>query len=114
MARIAGRAVERPLPVIVATVLLALIGAIAALRLEADRSPNSLVDKGSSTYTRTQDFYKQFGDEPVEVLVNGDLRQLLQTSNLGKLLALEGCLSGKAKGGQVLNDQPAPAPCAIT
>jgi hydrophobe/amphiphile efflux-3 (HAE3) family protein len=112
LARIAGRAVERPTPVIVAAVLVALIGAVGALKLEADRSPDSLVDKGSSTYTETQDFYKQFGAEPVEVLVKGDLRQLLLTSNLGKLLALESCLSGKAKGGQVYSGQPAPAPCA--
>jgi hydrophobe/amphiphile efflux-3 (HAE3) family protein len=112
LARIAGRAVERPLPVIVASVLLALIGAIAALRLEADRSPNSLVDKGSPTYAQTQAFYEKFGDEPVEILVKGDLRQLLLTSNLGKLLALESCLSGKAQGGRVFQGQPAPAPCA--
>ena len=77
LARIAGRAVERPTPVIVAAVLLTLIGAVAALRLEADRSPDSLVDRGSATYAATQSFYDQFGDEPVEVLVKGDLRQLL-------------------------------------
>lgn len=112
MARIAGRAVERPLPVIVAAVLLALIGAVAALRLEADRSPSSLVDRSSTTYAQTQDFYDQFGDEPVEVLVKGDLRQLFLTTNLGRLLALESCLSGKATGGQVFKGQPAPAPCA--
>ncbi len=112
MARIAGRAVERPTPVIVAAVLLALIGAIAALRLEADRSPNSLVDKGSATYAQTRAFYDKFGDEPVEILVKGDLRQLLLTSNLGKLLALESCLSGKAQGGRVFQGQPAPTPCA--
>jgi uncharacterized protein len=112
LARIAGRAVERPLPVIVAAVLLALIGAVAALRLEADRNPDSLVDRGSSTYTKTQDFYREFGDEPVEVLVKGDLQQLLLTSNLGKLLALESCLSGKAEHGQVFQGEPAPAPCA--
>src|SRR5690348_2441014 len=94
LARIAGRAVERPTPVIVAAVLLTLIGAIAALRLEADRSPSSLVDRGSSTYAATQNLYKAFGDEPVEVLVKGDLNQLLQTRNLGRLLALESCLSG--------------------
>jgi uncharacterized protein len=111
LARIAGRAVERPTPVIVAAVLLALIGAVAALKLEADRSPDSLVDQGSSTYTQTQDFYKQFGAEPVEVLVKGDLRQLLLTNNIGKLLALESCLSGKVKGGEVFSGQPAPAPC---
>src|SRR3954469_25570468 len=100
LARIAGRAVERPTPVIVAAVLLALIGAVAALRLEADRNPNSLVDKGSETYAQTQAFYDQFGDEPVEVLVKGDLQQLLLTDNLGRLLALESCLSGKVEGGQ--------------
>src|SRR5205823_14585261 len=112
LARIAGRAVERPTPVIVATVLLTLIGAVAALRLEADRSPSSLVDRGSGTYAATQRFYDQFGDEPVEILVKGDLRQLLLTSNLGRLLSLESCLSGKAPGGRVIGNQPAPAPCA--
>jgi uncharacterized protein len=112
LARIAGRAVERPTPVIVAAVLLTLIGAVAALRLEADRSPNSLVNRGSDTYAATQRFYDQFGGEPVEVLVKGDLRQLLLTNNLGRLLALESCLSGKAPGGQVVNGQPAPPSCA--
>ena len=112
LARIAGRAVERPTPVIVAAVLLTLIGAVAALRLEADRNPNSLVDRGSDTYAATQSFYDEFGGEPVEILVNGDLRQLLLTNNLGRLLALESCLSGKAPGGQVFQGQPAPPPCA--
>src|SRR5256885_5099970 len=112
MARIAGRAVERPTPVSVPAVLLALIGAVAALRLEADRSPSSLVDKGSTTYKQTQAFYDQFGDEPVEILVKGDLQQLLLTSNLGKLLGLESCLSGKASGGDVVPGQPSPPPSA--
>src|SRR5436190_9892993 len=112
LARIAGRAVERPTAVIAAAVLLTLIGAIAALRLQADRSPSSLVNRGSETYAQTQSFYDQFGDEPVEVLVKGDLRELLLTGNLTRLLALESCLSGKAPGGQVLSSKPAPAPCA--
>ena len=112
LARIAGRAVERPTPVIVAAVLLTLIGAVAALRLQADRSPDSLVNRGSGTYAATQTFYDQFGGEPVEVLVKGDLRQLLLTDNVGRLLALEGCLSGKVQGGRVINGQPAPPACA--
>jgi uncharacterized protein len=112
LARIAGRAVERPTPVIVAAVLLTLIGAVAALRLQADRSPDSLVNRGSGTYAATQRFYDQFGDEPVEILVKGDLRQLLLTDNVGRLLALESCLSGKAPGGHVISGQPAPPACA--
>jgi uncharacterized protein len=112
LARIAGRAVERPLPVVVAAVLLSLIGAVAALGLQPDRSASSLVDRGSSTYSATQRFYKSFGDEPVEVLVQGDLRNLLETGNLSRLLALESCLSGRARGGRVISGQPAPKPCA--
>jgi hydrophobe/amphiphile efflux-3 (HAE3) family protein len=112
LARIAGRAVERPTPVIVAAVLLTLMGAVAALRLQADRSPDSLVNRGSGTYAATQTFYDQFGGEPVEILVRGDLRQLLMTDNVGRLLALEGCLSGKVPGGKVINGQPAPPACA--
>ncbi len=112
LARIAGRAVERPTPVIFVAVLLTLIGAVAALRLQADRDPDSLVDRGSDTYAATQRFYEDFGDEPVEVLVKGDLRQLLRTENLARLLALESCLSGKAPGGEVASGQPAPPACA--
>ena len=112
LARIAGRAVERPLPVIVSAVLLTLIGAVAALRIEADRSPNSLVDRGSGTYAATQSFYEEFGDEPVEILVKGDLRQILSTGNLTRLLALESCLSGRTPGGRVVRGEPAPPTCA--
>ena len=32
------------------------------------------------------------------------------TSDLGKLLSLEGCLSGNVEGGKVFTDKPAPAP----
>jgi predicted RND superfamily exporter protein len=111
LARIAGGAVERPTPVIVAAVLLTLMGAIAALGLQADRSPDSLVDRSSDTYAQTQRFYEEFGDEPVEVLVQGDLRQLLRTDNLTRLLALETCLAGNAPEGQVAGGQPPPSAC---
>ena len=112
LARIAGRAVERPTPVIATAVLLTLIGAAAALSLEPARSPDSLVDRRSDTYAATQSFYDQFGGEPVEVLVKGDVQELLLSDNLGRLLALESCLSGRAKGGKVIGGQPAPPACA--
>ena len=111
-ARIAGWCVERPVPVLAATALVALIAAVGALRLEARAGTDQFVDRGSETYSATQDFKGKFGDDPVAVLVEGNLRDLVLTSNLGKLLALEGCLGGNAPGGQVFTDEPAPAPCA--
>jgi uncharacterized protein len=111
-ARVAGRAVERPTQVVAGAVLLTLIGAVAALRLAPDASVSSLVDRGSATYAATQDFHRQFGDDPVVVMVRDDLGQLLLTPERDRLLGLEGCLAGKAPGGKVFPNQPAPAPCA--
>ncbi len=111
-ARIAGWCVERPIPVLAGVVALALIAAIGALSLEPDAGTDQLVDNDSSTYRATQDFKNKFGDDAVVVLVKGDLQKLMLTSDLGKLLSLEGCLSGNVPGGKVFTDQAAPAPCA--
>jgi uncharacterized protein len=113
LASVAAWAVERPAPVIALAVLLTLIAAVGALRLEADRDPDSLLDSGSDAFATTQRFYDEFGDEPVRILVEGDLRRLLGSSDLGRLVSFEGCLSGKAPGGRVFQSEPAPAPCAL-
>ena len=110
-ARVAGRAVERPTQVVVAAILVALIGTIAALRLETNAGVDTLVDRGSPTYAATQDFKQKFGDDAVAILVKGDLGRLLLTSDLGRLLGLESCLSGTAPGGQVFNSRPTPEAC---
>jgi hydrophobe/amphiphile efflux-3 (HAE3) family protein len=111
-ARIAGWCVERPIPVLAGVISLALIAAVAALSLQPDAGTDQLVDNDSDAYRATQDFKNRFGDDAVVVLVKGDLQKLMLTSDLGKLLSLEGCLSGNVPGGKVFTDQPAPAPCA--
>jgi len=77
-----------------AVALLALVGAILALRLEPSASTDTLVDKGSPAFEATEDFRQEFGEEPVIVLVKGELQQTILTPDLGVLLRLEGCLSG--------------------
>ena len=111
-ARVAASAVERPTQFVVAAVLLTLIGAIAALRLSPESSVGSLVDRGSATYAATQQVHRDFGDDPVVIMVRSDLERLLLTPERGRLLALEGCLSGKAPGGRIYQGKPAPPPCA--
>src|SRR5215211_7039704 len=46
-------------------------------------------------------------ERPTPVIV----ASVLLTNNLGRLLALESCLSGKGPGGQVFQGKPAPPPC---
>ena len=113
LTRIAAWCVERPAPVMALAVLVSLVGAVGALSLEADRNPDSLVDSGSEAFAATEDFYERFGDEPVRILVEGDLQRLMLTEDLGRLLALEGCLSGSTEGGQIFGpEEQAPAVCA--
>jgi hydrophobe/amphiphile efflux-3 (HAE3) family protein len=111
-ARIAGWCVERPAPVLAATVLLALVGAVGALKLEAAAGTDQLVDEGSEAFVATEEYKEEFGDDAVAVLVEGDLEQLVLTEDLGTLTALEACLSGNAPEGKVFPDKPAPEPCA--
>jgi len=98
--RLVAWAVRRPRPVVAGTVFLCLLGAAGALRLETDASTDTLVDRDSESFAATEDFRQQFGDDPVVILVRGDLRELVLTENLGRLLNLEGCLSGQLPAGQ--------------
>ena len=93
--RLAAWAVRRPRPVVTGAVLLCLLATAGALTLETDASTETLVDRDSESFRATEDFREQFGDDPVVILVRGDLRQLVLTENLGRLLSLEGCLSGR-------------------
>ncbi|HEY7457090.1 MAG TPA: MMPL family transporter [Solirubrobacterales bacterium] len=66
-----------------------------------------MVDSDTASYRATQEVRREFGEEPVVVLAVGDLQRLVLTSNLGRLLRLEGCLSGKVPQGA----EPLPGPC---
>jgi hydrophobe/amphiphile efflux-3 (HAE3) family protein len=93
-ARIARAATRRPRLTLAIVAVLALTGAALALRLEPSVDTDTLVDRGSSTFSATEDFKRDFGDDSVVVMAQGPLKQLVLTSNLGRLIRLEGCLSG--------------------
>jgi len=80
--------------VLAAVAVLALAAAAVALRLEPSASTDTLVDKGSPAFEATERFRQEFGEEPVVILVKGELQQAILTPDLGTLLRLEGCLSG--------------------
>src|SRR5215211_6919465 len=99
--RVARAVARRPLPVLVAVGALALGGAGLALRLEPSAATDTLVNRSSRTFEDTERFKRDFGDEAVVVLVKGDLRRTVLTEDLGRLLRLEGCLSGNVPPDQL-------------
>lgn len=92
-------------------VLLAIVGAVGAGSLKPNGEAETLVDKGSETFQRTEEFKRKFGDDAVVVLVKGDLQNLVLTSNLGRLLSLESCLAGTASPEGLTRSTPTPEAC---
>ena len=106
--RVAAWAAEHARPLLAITLVVAIGAAVGATQIPTDAGVGTLADSDSATYEATQDVRRDFGEEPVVVLVKGELQQLLLTQDIFKLLRLEGCLSGKVpKGAQAI-----PGPCA--
>ncbi len=95
LSTLAGGAARRPLLVVVLAAALGLGGAALALRLHTSAATDTFVGRSSAGYKATQRYYRAFGEEPVDVMVQGNLQQLLLSSDIDRLLGLEGCLSGK-------------------
>jgi uncharacterized protein len=106
--RVAAWAAGHARVVLGVSAVLAIAAVVGATRIPTDAGVDTLVDSDTSTYRATQQVRNVFGEEPVVVLVKGELEQLLLTSNIFRLLRLEGCLSGKVPKGAT----PIPGPCA--
>jgi predicted RND superfamily exporter protein len=106
--RVAAWAAGRARAVLAVSLVLALAAAIGATQIPSEAGVGTLVDADTATYQATQRVRDAFGEEPVVVLAKGDLQELLLTSNVFRLLRLEGCLSGRVPKGA----KPIPGPCA--
>ena len=108
MSAVAAWAVRHARAVLAAALVLAVAAGVAATQLPTDAATDTLVDSDTAGYRATQEVRRDFGEEPVVVLAEGDLQRIVLTANLGRLLRLEGCLSGKVpKGAKAI-----PGPCA--
>jgi hydrophobe/amphiphile efflux-3 (HAE3) family protein len=106
--RVAAWAAGHARAVLAVSLVLAIVAGIGATRIPTDAGVGTLVDTDTATYGATQQVRQAFGEEPVVVLAKGDLQRLILTSNIFRLLRLEGCLSGKVPAGAT----PIPGPCA--
>ncbi len=97
--RAAAWAADHAQPLLAVTIVAAVAAAIGATQIPTDAGVGTLTDSGSATYKATQQVREDFGEEPVVVLVKGELPQLILTQNIFRLLRLEGCLSGKVPKG---------------
>jgi predicted RND superfamily exporter protein len=111
LSALAGAPARRPRLVVAVAIVLGLAGAALALRLKPTAATSTFVSSSSSEYRDTQGFYENFGEEPVEVLVKGDLQQLVLNEDLQRLVGLEGCLSGNVPVAALAREGGVNGPC---
>jgi hydrophobe/amphiphile efflux-3 (HAE3) family protein len=111
LAALAGGAARRSRLVVAIAVALGLGGAALALRLHATAATSTFVSSASGQYRATQRFYAGFGEDPVAVLVRGDLQQLVLSSDVDRLVGLEGCLAGKVPAAALAQEGGVDGPC---
>ena len=95
-----GRVTRRPLPVLAVTARARAGGRGAGAAARAERGHRHAGRPRLGHLKDTERFKKDFGDEAVVVLVRGDLQNTMLTSDLGRLIRLEGCLSRQRAGQQ--------------
>jgi uncharacterized protein len=106
-----GRVTRRPRVTLALAAVLGLGGIALALGLSPSAATSTFVSSSSPQYRATQRFYKSFGEEPVEVLVKGNLQQLLLSSDIDRLVGLEGCLSGNVPVSALASEGGLSGPC---
>ena len=112
LARIAGRAVERPTPVIVAAVLLTLIGAVAALRLEADRSPTRWSTVAPAPTPPPRASTRSSATSRSRSWSRATCASCCAPTTSGACWRWRAASPARRPGGQVISGQPAPPACA--
>jgi uncharacterized protein len=100
VSRLAASAARRPRATLAVLAVLAALGAGLALTLEPSAATSTLAGRSSESYRATEHYRERFGDHAIVVLARGPLEQLVLTDNLGRLLGLEGCLSGNRPAGR--------------
>jgi uncharacterized protein len=108
--RIVRASARRPVRVLAIVAVLAIAGSALALRMEPSAAMSTLVGRGADSFQATERYRERFGDHSVIVLARGELPNLVLTSNLGRLIGLEGCLSGNKPEGEEAPGGPG-SPC---
>jgi hydrophobe/amphiphile efflux-3 (HAE3) family protein len=111
LSALAGGAARRPRLVIAVAIVLGLGGTAFASRLHPSAATSTLVSSSSPEYKATQGYYANFGEEPIAILVKGNLQQLMLSSDIDRLVGLEGCLSGNVPAAGLSREGGRNGPC---
>ena len=109
--RLVELAARRPRLTVGVVAVITVACGLLALGLRPSAGTDTFVSASSSDYQATQADYRQFGSDPVVILIREPLTDLVLTKDLGTITELEACLDGQTDvaNTQVGAFQPAPA-----
>ncbi|MHB8657832.1 MAG: efflux RND transporter permease subunit [Solirubrobacteraceae bacterium] len=109
--QLAALAARRPLATVAIVAALALAGGLLALGLAPSTGTDTFVSASSPSFRATAADHRNFGGDPVVVLIREPLPDLVETKDLATVSELEACLAGQVLvASQALQSlQPAPA-----
>ena len=93
---IVRHAAWRPLPTVAVVLVIAAAGAVLALGLKPTAATSTFVSSSSVSYQATQQDCANFGGNAVVVLVQEPLKQVVGTTDILRLSAIEACYWGEA------------------
>ncbi len=93
--RLVQLAARRPWTCVAVVAALTAGCAVLALGLRPSVGTGTFVSAGSPDYQATQVDYREFGSDPVVVLIREPLTDLVETKDLGTITELEACLDGQ-------------------
>ena len=111
LAAVVGAAGRRPVPILAACLALVAAGAVFALRLTPSAATDTLVSTNTPAYQATARYHRVFGEDAVIILVRGKLSNLVLTSDIERVLGLEGCIGGRPPKNVTPRGGPS-GPCA--
>jgi uncharacterized protein len=91
--RLARAAAGRPAVTLGIVLALALAGAALALRLQPNTNSDTFVGRSSESFQASLDDYNHFGGDPVVILIQEPLTDLVETKDLATVSQLEACLA---------------------
>src|SRR6195256_6485164 len=109
--RIVKAAVRHAVLVVALVAVLAIAGGLLALRLQPSAATDTLVNRSSGSFQATDAYHRNFGEDAVLILVRQYLPKTVLTSDLERLVGLEGCIAGNVPQGQQPIGGPN-SPCA--
>ena len=93
--RLVELAARRPRLTVALVAALTVACGLLALGLRPSAGTDTFVSSSSADYKATQVDYRKFGSDPVVILIQEPLTDLVESKDLGTITELEACLDGQ-------------------